>query len=389
MKILLLGLNCSMWTLHFVEECLFKNNCEIWMLKKNDAIEEKKYISFFRKKGVHFIDCTKEIADINNKKNNLKVIYGYHSFVKKIVTIGNFDLINLHYVDFPDLVYAVVLKYFLKTRLVLSYWGSDLLRVEAKTLSIRGKFVRCADFVTFDNKDLEIKFKEMYKYVYNKSSEIVLFGLSILDIINEKSKEIPQVNLREKWGIPKDKTVIAVGYNGIPEQQHIKVLRAIAKLDNRYKEKIFLLLQMTYGGTKEYRAHVIMEAKKTECQYIKIERFLTDSEVADLRIITDIFINAQTTDAFSGSVCENLFSGTVLINAQWLCYQEFKENDFKYLEFKNIDEIGHFIIIAMEQGIDISENKELIWQLRSWECCAPKWIRVFHKLIQQNDMKRG
>ena len=47
---------------------------------------------------------------------------------------------------------------------------------------------------------------------------------------------------------------------------------------------------MTYSGTKEYKRKVFAQAKATGCEYVVIQHFLSDDEVADLRIITDIFI---------------------------------------------------------------------------------------------------
>ena len=146
---------------------------------------------------------------------------------------------------------------------------------------------------------------------------------------------------------------------------------------------------MTYNGTDRYIRQVADAAKKTGCEYRVIRHYLTDEEVADLRIMTDIYINAQTTDAFSGSVCENLFAGTILINAEWLRYQEFKDYDFQYLEFQDMDEIGRLVQTAMEKKIDVSKNKKLVWQLRSWECCALKWQRMFQRLLRENSRKRG
>lgn len=390
MKILLLGCIYSTWTQHFVEDFLVKNNYEVWVLNKSDAKEHKQYIDFFKKKGVHFIDCPKIAIDMYNGKNKgncMKNLYAYVLQVMAIIKSGHYDLINLHYVDFPDLIYGVILKYVMKAKLVLSYWGSDLLRIEDKRLSFIGKFAKFADFVTFDNKDLEITFKRKYKWSQRIPSGTILFGLSILDRINEKYRRKSPIDIRRDWKIPEDKIIIAIGYNGIPEQQHIAVLRTIDKLDDEYKKKIFLLLQMTYGGTKTYRKQVIAALRKTGCAYMEIQRFLTDDEVADLRIITDIYINAQKTDAFSGSVCENLYSGTLLINAKWLRYQEFKEYDFKYLEFENINEINQLIQKTFEQKFDVSKNKELVWQLRSWKYCSLKWKKVYDKVIGQKSRK--
>lgn len=166
MKILLLGSIYSTWTMHFVENFLLKNHNEIWMLHKSNVKENRRYIDFYKENGVHFIDGTAAVVIINKEraeKNYFKIMYGHFLQMKKIVKAGYFDIINLHYVDFPDLVYAALLKLILKGRVILSYWGSDLLRVSDKKLKLRGLFVRCADYVTFDNKDLEIKFRKQYK----------------------------------------------------------------------------------------------------------------------------------------------------------------------------------------------------------------------------------
>lgn len=393
MKVLILGQINSQWTLQFVEKFFRKNNYEVWMVKRKNDLKSRKWVAQYKEKGVHFIDCTKLAAEIEMAKKSqgafLKELYGHFTQIRTIAKAANFDVINMHYVDYTDVKYAVVLKYLTKAKLVFSYWGSDLLRLSKKQLYNRGMLVRQADFVTFDNRDLEFKFKEIYKWAAKVSSETILFGLPVLDIICEKCKHISAEDIREKWNVPKDKWVVAIGYSGGAAHQHIEVLRKLEKLDSETKEKIFILLQMTYGGAPQYIKQVKAAVQKTGCEYCVIQNYLADEEVAELRIMTDIFINSQTTDAFSGSVCENLFSGTILINARWLRYQEFKDYDFQYLEFKNMDEIGNLIKIAMEKKIDVLKNRRLVWQLRSWECCAPKWQRMFQDLSKADNTKRG
>ncbi len=384
MRILILGLIYSQWTVHFVETCLLNKKHEVWMVKRKNNKQDNKYVELYQQMGIHFIDCTEadmEVRDGRRNKDYIKVIKGHISQIRTIRKFGPFDIINLHYIGYDDIVYAPILKILTKSKLVFSYWGSDLFRAGDRRLFFRGLFARCADYITFDNKDLQKKFKKVYKWANKVPSEVVLFGLPVLDNIREKYKKCSSSDIRKKWNIPDDKIVIAVGYNGHPEQQHINVLKVIRELDSNDKKKIFLLLQMTYGGSKEYQRCVLETAKKTGCEYMGIQYFLSNDEVTDLRILTDIYINAQTTDAFSGSVCENLFAGTKLLNARWLRYQEFKEYNFKFWEFNRIEDIGQMIKTAMEQEIDCSENSELIWQLRSWEFCEPKWEKVFQKLV--------
>nr|WP_302141924.1 hypothetical protein [uncultured Schaedlerella sp.] len=385
MKILLWGIY-SPWTMNFVEHFLIKSDYEIWTFNRGNQDEYKKYINFYKEKGVHLIEFPKLVSDVfdgKGRENYFKVLYSRLLKIKTILKEGPFDLISMQFVDYMDIADAVILKYLMKTKLVLSYWGSDLFRETENRLSRMGRFVRHADYITFDNWDLEIKFKKTYKWSDKIPSKTVLFGLPVLDIIADKRKNENEKDIRKKWRIPNGKTVIAVGYNGIPQQQHKRVLQVIKKLDEKEKNRIVILLQMSYGGTKEYRRSVVSAARRTGCECIDIQRFLTDGEVAELRIVTDIYINAQTTDAFSGSVCENLFAGTVLVNAEWLRYKEFEKYDFQYLEFGEFGEIAGLIRRILEQKPDVSSNEKLVWGLRSWERCAPKWEKVYRRMYRQ------
>lgn len=382
MKILIWSI-CSPWTINFVENFLVKNNYEVWILNTSNKKESKEYIDFFESGRLHLIELPPLISEINEGKAQgdlFKNFYERFLRLKTIIKSGPFDVINMQFVRFTDLADVILLKYLMKSKLILSYWGSDLFRVNRKELTAQGKYVRHADFITFDNIDLEIEFKKIYRKKI--PSKVVLFGLPVLDIIDKTSRKMADEDIRRQWGIAKDKIVIAIGYNGIPQQQHKKVLSAISKLDKQYKEKVVLLLQMSYGGSREYRKSVINAVKKTGYEYIVIQHFLSNDEVAELRIITDIFINAQTTDAFSGSVCEYLFANTILINAKWLRYKEFEKYNFQYLEFQSFNEIPLLISQVMEKEIDVSKNKELVWKLRSWEYCAPRWKEIYKRMCK-------
>lgn len=384
MKILLWGIY-SPWTMNFIENFLLKNDYEIWMLNRGRKKEYKKYIDFYRKNGIHLIEIppiVSEVFDNKDKWNSYESWYSHFLMLKEVVKAGPFNLINMQYVECSDLLDVILLKYIMRTSLVLSYWGSELLREEENRLNFMGKFIRCADFITFDNADLKIKFKEIYKWANKKMAKTVLLGLPVLEIINRKCRGEAGADIRKKWGIPENKLVIAVGYNGIPEQQHKRVLGVIESLEAKYKEKIVLLLQMSYGGTKQYKDSVVAAVKRTGCEYMDIQRFLSNEEVAELRILTDIFINAQVTDAFSGSVCENLFADTLVINAKWLHYKELDRYGFQYIEFERFDDIKGIIKTVFGQKPDVSRNKELIWRLRSWECCGPRWRKVYKRVCK-------
>ncbi len=381
MKVLLWGID-SPWTLNFVKNFLLKSKYEVWILNRRDKKESEKYNKVYKEYGVHLIEFPSAVTDAFDKKydNFFSSFHIRFLLLKTIMKSGPFDVINMQYVDYSDLMDVVILKFLLHSKLILSYWGSDLLRTEESRLNSAEKLLKYADFVTFDNADLELKFKEIYTWADVIPKRTVMLGLPVLDIIKKCSSDNFREEIRERWGISKEKVVIGIGYNGIPAQQHKKVLSVLEKLDDNYKKRIVLLLQMSYGGIKTYRNSVISAAERTGIQYIDIQHFLTDDEVSRLRILTDIFINAQATDAFSGSVCEYLFAGTILINARWLRYKEFETYDFNYREFDDFNEINHLIEEAMTEKINTEKNAELIWKLRSWECCSPKWKTIYKRM---------
>ena len=383
MKILLWGCISSPWTMWFIKDFLLKYDYDVYVLETSITDQHRK---FFEDNNINIIECPSKVINWykNGKQGNrFKTLYIYYLQIKAVLNSGNYDIINLHYVDEFNAFLCILLKRIQKSKLILSYWGSDLLRISTSTLKRTGLLIKKSDFITFDNEDLKMKFNGLYSWSYKKKNEVVFLGLPILNIIDKKMKSYNENLFRERWNIPLNKKVIAIGYNAIPEQQHLEVIKCINNLSEKEKENIFLLFQMTYGRDEEYCLQVKKCAEATGCQFLFLENFLTDEEVAEIRIITDIYINAQKTDAFSGSVCENLFSETVLVNAKWLRYKEFDKAKFKFIEFSDWMDLEDKLNKALNENGDLSSNSELIWSMRAWESCAPKWEEVYREVLNE------
>jgi hypothetical protein len=381
MKILLWGCISSPWTVGFIQGFLLKYNYEVWVLRTGIEAE---YRDFYEKKNIHIIEPPARVVTWykDGKKGNfLKTIYMYFLQIKAVIKEGKFDIINLHYIELFHLFLVNILRTFMGSKVILSYWGSDLLRAADRELHREGLFVKHADFVTFENGDLRIKFEKTYQWSDRINTETIFFGLPVLDIIREKQRTGTNEDIRRRWKIPDSKKILAIGHNAARQQRHLDVLSVIARLNKETKDKLFILLQMSYGGTEEYKNKVTWAVKDTGCEYLIVDRFLTDEEVAELRIITDLFVHAQVTDAFSGSVCENLFAETLLINARWLHYQEFNDYDFKYIEFVDFNEISGIVERFVGEKADVSGNRDLMWRLRAWENCAPQWEKIYRKVL--------
>ena len=138
---------------------------------------------------------------------------------------------------------------------------------------------------------------------------------------------------------------------------------------------------MTYGGTDDYIRNCEQCCKDQGIKYVTFREFLSEEEIGRIRIRTDIFINAQITDAFSGSFCEYLYADTTVFNARWLHYDEIDRYGIELIEFDSFDslkkEIEAFLQNANKYHIDYDKNEKIIRKLRSIESSKGKWNDIF------------
>ena len=83
----------------------------------------------------------------------------------------------------------------------------------------------------------------------------------VLDYITEVQKIYSRIEIKEELNIPVDKTIIAIGYCGIPEQQHLRVIQELAALDIKEKNNMCVMLQFMYNTKAGYREQVINSLK--------------------------------------------------------------------------------------------------------------------------------
>ena len=204
--------------------------------------------------------------------------------------------------------------------------------------------------------------------------DVIYYGISLLPYIDKYSNE-PD-SCKNYFSIPTDKKIIAIGYNAIKQQQHDKVLSEIKKIKN--KSNYFLIFQMTYGyvDDKDYFSILLENIKSAGFEYKIITDFLTMDELAKLRIVTDIFINAQTTDAFCNSIKEFMYTKTQIISASWLHYPEIDIFPLYLNEFSDFNEIPALFDkpISEEQ---LEWNKKKIQEESTWEKCREKWAEIY------------
>ena len=387
MKVFVIANANSEWIYNFVS-LFWKSDIEISIWSPYRI--EQSYFERYKESGICILECSEYIHNYLDKRK--------HSIIEKVLFLlvlireirrvsrkRNWDIMNIQYVD-PHFLRVFAIFPAVTKKLVLSYWGSDLMREDASVLRSVTRVVNNSCGSTFDNGDLEQIHTRLYPD-YNRRL-IIMLPLPILDDIDRnidlKRCEYIQVDGQR---IDRSKITVCIGYNGRRQQQHDKVLEQLATLDNSVKRKVLLIFPFTYSVDKDdtYIDDLKVQIRESGFESCIFESLLSNEDLARLRIATDIFINAQTTDAFSGSICEVLYAGGKLINPRWLHYSELDKYDLEYAEYSEFEDIPTLIWKTIDEydRTNIAEhNRASIKELRSVERCRLNWISYFSEIIK-------
>lgn len=377
MRILILGNASSMWVKEYVEYVLLpilNKNDELYLITDTD----NSYNQFYQEHNIILI--FKDKRSLFSGIHRLNTIYNLLSCISKNVGKDKFDIIHIHYlpVNYMNYFYSYIIRKYGR-KVISSYWGSDLLQGNHKSRHMQEMCLRKSEYITVASKGMEDEFNYLFKDKYSNRIKKIPFGISVLSYIDEIKGRYSKKELKKNLGINPDKTLVAIGYNARESQQHDKVIKSLSNLNKNIKDKIEIILQFGTGNSsEEYRNKVEDLLNKSGIQYKYTEGFLNKIQTAELRSAVDVFIHAQKTDALSASVQEYLYAGAIVLNPQWINYEELKDNGVKYIEYCQFDEIASIMKNVLKNKLDYSLNKECIAKRASWKYQAEKWLDIYN-----------
>lgn len=306
---------------------------------------------------------------------------------------GKYDLVNIHNCD-PIYIYLGRQFRKVSSNLYPMIWGSDFYRANKKMRDKKKNLFNNARYIVFANPVNAQDFVNYYND-YKEKAIITGFGVSKFDLIREIFLTEKQDNLKAKFGFPLNKMIVAVGYNGTQGQQHVKLLQELASLPEIIKQKLFLVLQMTYGFNNDYANEVEKYAVDTDIEYKMIREFLDDKETSRLRVAIDVVLNAQTTDGFSSSIQEHIFAKNIVVVGDWLPYKPLELAQIVYIQ----KPLGKFseAVIEIIDGYErlknaVQENSNKIYSISGWDTRIQNWISIYKGegkkyLYNENEMQ--
>ena len=317
-----------------------------------------------------------------------KVFKGFFSraykriFRKKVISkyILSGDIVDIqwcghYYAKYMDIIKAQNVKIF------ASLFGSDLYRNTNANRLVQRKIFEVADKIV-----MGVNMKEDFEEHFPGLSRKILFaqfGSKRLDMVDEQAKKNKLSNLKKKFNIQDSKIVVTIGYSSKEQQQHLIFFRVLKSLESTLKQKLFLILPLTYGVDKESEYYVTLkkEIKELEIDYLCFENRLSDEELVETKLISDITVNLQTTDALSSSIKEAIAAENILLVGKWLPYHIYEElgiyiirseiNDFE----KNFRDI--LKNLDYHKG-KCKQNKELVLEFASWKHLIKQFISNYN-----------
>lgn len=377
-KSLLLVANPSNYHVYnYIKSVLVPSGLQVTVYSFNGPVKELKedYKSYYIQNSVRLIDGVKVVSVLKP---------GYISYiiktVKRIKALGKFDYIHEFYV-----LHLIAPALFLTrgqfSRMTLTFFGSDLYRVNGLKRLLIQPLLSCADHITLITSD-------MYQFFINnpKGNKKYKAKCKIIDVGNmfygtiDRIKAIESKDyLKKQFGFDPNKIVVTVGYIGRREMQQYETIQSILNIDNVTLNEIQLAIPAYRISDSDYnRIKLLLDNSTLKNDYKIFTHFMGETEVSSFRVLTDIFIHAQTSDALSNAMMEHLYAGSVVINGKWLNYSSLDDNGIVYTKFDSFESLAGVLSVVVKDyqthSLDSAKNHDIVYSISSWDSLRSRWM---------------
>lgn len=308
-------------------------------------------------------------------------------FFSKFSKNRRYDIINIH---FANRYMSFVYKYLraMSNNIVITPWGSDLLRRSKKNLEQLSFLYKKADYVTLPANSGWPMVKIVLDEFKIDPKKLVgsFWGSDLVDFAIKKGNTISQENAKDRFGLS-GQYVITCGYNPQKAQQHKAIIAAIGQKRNQLPDNLTLLFPFNYGGIldflQEYINEIKEECNKRNLHAVFVTDFLSVEDLYKMRMATDMFIHIQTSDAGARSVYEYILCNKKIVQGSWMKYAELEPfTPLFYFPVEKMDDLGNVIVHAYNsRNIEIPQEVMDIVSSRSWENKATLMNNFFMSIV--------
>lgn len=338
------------------------NDCGVDNVYRLNVSNIEKQIFSIRKLGTYFL-----------QKRKVKTL-------GQIIKLNHYDLVNFHFVPINIFEMVKVCKGH-HTKVLLTPLGSDVLRVKNKYKRKLKRAFSLADFVSFNTitgfcKDVS----ELYEIPKEKIVNLGYGSETISSIIDLKGR-CDRTECFNMLPIPYSNYNIVCGYNASVGQRQESIFMALIDNIDILPAGYQIIFPLSYGNDKDIIKRRIIDLNKNHnLNIVFIEDYLETNQVAALRLITDLFIHVQITDAYNASLQEFLLAGSKCINGSWLKYPSLEFNGEPYIVCKTIYDLSDCVRRGlMSNGIESLLHKDTEKEIisNSWSNRIMEWKMFF------------
>ncbi|NHE55626.1 glycosyltransferase family protein [Cyclobacterium plantarum] len=322
-------------------------------------------------------------ASANYLYSFFKEFIVYATMSKKILK-NNYDIIHFHFPTKEKL--ALYWHIGENQKYIVSFWGSDLMRVNGVfDYYIQKKVLRDACKITTHS--LELKEQILTKFGRDLRDKIFLTKFPpeerLYSLLDEYAPKIDLIKIRffQEFNFPLTKNLIIIGHNGFRENNHIPILKQLSNLPLEIKEKCYFILPFSYKNPKDnlYEKECLQELSLNDFSGKILDKFLSWEELALLKLCTKVYIHLPVSDALSGSLTEAIYAGAEVITGKWLPYSPFEDAGLVFYSIKDLSELPKVfeLAISKNRNVDfVSKNQKRIKDSFFSDVCVKSWHSV-------------
>lgn len=378
------------------------------LINNNYVVDLLEYGSFSGiKEDYSFVYQDQYKAFNLNNYSKLSLILGFFSiqFIKSLISsfsikialrtsllnrkfrpiFKQYDIVNFHTMEEQSILLSSFVP--IGVKIVFSFWGSDLWGDKKGRLEKQKDALKRASKITMQSPEMKLKFSEKFNSNQLDKVSLQLFGInySFFSLCERIANDYQyKAAIKEALCIPLSKTVITVSYCGKPVSNQISILKSINKLSSEIKRSIHLIIPLNYGASLEYKKQIESNILGQPYSYMINETFLPLEDLVKLKYASDIYVHANTTDAFSNSMLENIYTKNICLIGDWLPYGLLKNTEVNVIWFNDFDNLTFQLQFAIENKDkiieEIGKNAQIIKDTFSETSTVKKWIEMFKEL---------
>lgn len=379
-RYLLIGDAGSMHVYNFVKNSLLGRKFDIYILSHSIVPIPVEYHNFYDSNNIKIFTA----RDINGyEKRGIKSAINKFIYKCRVINqLKEVDICHFHYLNIYSCILYLLFRSRIK-RLVLTFWGSDILVENKKSYWFRKRCMKYADRITVSVSRTMRAFKELYGHEFDNKVQILRFMSGTIDIIKNKLSTSTADESKKNLGIPLDKIAITIGYNADPAQHQDMLISYLNILPVRLKQKLFIIVPMTYSRVdRDYINRVESEMTRIDIDGVILKDYMNYEQMADLSIASDIYVNSRDTDAFSNSMKEQLFAGTLMIQGKWLEYDELDQINWDRIWLNDRADLPAIVTDILDNHPEKLQKSSctFIWETFSGPGVRKQWDELYASL---------